>query len=160
MAKENSKALEPSVCPIVRSIEEIGDKWTLMIIRESFFGVSRFDEFQQGLNISKSVLTNRLNKLVQAGLLEKQAYQEENSRTRYEYVLTDKGADLQMLLVALQNWGNKHLVKEGEETIGLQEKKGSKEVKLRLLNSKGKKVKTEKLRWKRMVKGARPVVPD
>lgn len=94
-------------CSIARSLELVGEWWTLLILRESFNGVRRFDDLQKHLGIARNVLTNRLNSLVEDGILRKVRYQEKPER--YEYRLTDKGRDLYPVLLALKQWGDKWL---------------------------------------------------
>jgi DNA-binding HxlR family transcriptional regulator len=94
-------------CSIARSLEMVGEWWTLLILRECFNGVRRFDDMQKHLGIARNVLTNRLNSLVEDGILSKVLYQEKPER--YEYRLTDKGRDLYPVLLALKQWGDKWL---------------------------------------------------
>ena len=93
------------VCSTAQALELVGEWWTLLIVRDAFFGVRRFDEFQRRLGVSRSVLTNRLNRLVEEGILETRAY--ETRPLRVEYLLTQKGEDLFPVLVALQQWGDR-----------------------------------------------------
>jgi DNA-binding HxlR family transcriptional regulator len=94
-------------CSIARALEIVGERWTLLIIRDAFFGVRRFDQFQQSLGIARNVLTDRLNRLVGEGVLEKVRYGERP--VRHEYQLTPKGRDLLVPLAAFAQWGDKHL---------------------------------------------------
>jgi DNA-binding HxlR family transcriptional regulator len=104
----NKRALVPdNPCPIGRAVETIGDRWALLILRHATLGVSRFDDFRELLGISDSTLANRLAKLVNAGILVKVPYRDPR-RTRYEYRLTEAGADLLPVLHALANWGENH----------------------------------------------------
>lgn len=93
-------------CSIARSLEEVGDWWTLLIIREAFMGARRFGEFQAHLGMAPNVLTTRLQGLVQHGILEAAA-ESENGRV-LDYRLTDKGRDLLPVIVALLQWGDRH----------------------------------------------------
>jgi DNA-binding HxlR family transcriptional regulator len=97
---------EGQVCSIARSLELIGERWTLLIIRDIFRRTRRFDELQRNLGIARNVLANRLDRLVEQGILEKRPYQERPPR--YEYFLTEKGIDLWPVLVSLIKWGDKH----------------------------------------------------
>ena len=92
-------------CSTAQSLEVVGEWWTLLIVRDAFFGVRRFEDFQRRLGISRSVLTNRLNRLVEEGILDTRPY--ETRPPRVEYVLTEKGFDLFPVLVALQQWGDR-----------------------------------------------------
>jgi DNA-binding HxlR family transcriptional regulator len=102
-------------CSIAGTLEIIGDRWTILILRDAFRGVRRFDEIQQDLGIARNILTERLTKLVDHGVLEKRKYQDRPAR--YEYRLTDKGKDLQPAILTLLAWGDKHLAPEGPPTL-------------------------------------------
>lgn len=94
-------------CSIARSVGVIGDRWTLLILRDCFLRVRRFEAFQESLGITRHLLADRLRKLVKAGVLRKQAY--DGSGRRFEYRLTEKGLDLYPVLMALVHWGDTHL---------------------------------------------------
>jgi DNA-binding HxlR family transcriptional regulator len=94
-------------CSIARALEVIGERWTLLIVRDAFLGLRRFDEFQESLGIARNVLTERLNRLVEEGILERVQYSERPER--FEYRLTNKGRDLNISLVGLRQWGDKYL---------------------------------------------------
>jgi DNA-binding HxlR family transcriptional regulator len=94
-------------CSIARALEIVGERWTLLIVRDAFLGRRRFDEFQESLGISRNVLTERLNRLVQEEILERVPYQEHPAR--YEYRLTPKGLDLHLALTGLRQWGDKYV---------------------------------------------------
>ena len=91
-------------CSIARALEIVGERWTLLIIRDAFRGLTRFDQFQENLGIARNVLTDRLARLVDVGILERVRYSERPER--YEYVLTDKGKELRVALAALRQWGD------------------------------------------------------
>jgi DNA-binding HxlR family transcriptional regulator len=93
-------------CSIARALEIVGERWTLLIIRDALLGLRRFDEFQRSLGIPRKVLAERLRRLVDEGLLERVRYQERPER--YEYQLTRKGRDLHVALVGLRQWGDAH----------------------------------------------------
>jgi DNA-binding HxlR family transcriptional regulator len=97
---------EGQVCSIARSLELIGERWTLLIVRDIFRGSRRFDDLQKGLGIARNVLANRLDRLVEEGILERRPYQERPPRD--EYFLTEKGIDLWPVLVSLIKWGDKY----------------------------------------------------
>ena len=103
------------VCSIARSLELIGERWTLLIIRDAFLGVRRFDDFQRSLGVARNVLQGRLERLVEAGILERVLYQERPER--FEYRLTEMGIDLWPVVVSLLHWGDKHLMPEGPAMI-------------------------------------------
>jgi DNA-binding HxlR family transcriptional regulator len=92
-------------CSIARTLEVVGEWWTLLILRDAFRGVSRFDDFQQGLGIARNVLTARLTTLVNHGILERHRYQEHPGR--YEYRLTERGLDLFPVIASLLRWGDR-----------------------------------------------------
>jgi DNA-binding HxlR family transcriptional regulator len=94
-------------CSIARTLAVVGEKWTLLILREAFYGLRRFEEFQSALGCARNLLAARLKTLVAHGLLERIAYQSEGGRTRHEYRLTDKGRDLFPAVVALMQWGDR-----------------------------------------------------
>jgi DNA-binding HxlR family transcriptional regulator len=104
-------ALDWSVdnCTIGRTMEILGEKWTLVVLREVFNGIRRFDDMRVRTKIPRQVLTNRLNLLVTAGVLRRVPYREPGSRVREEYRLTDKGLDLHPILVAIREWGDRYL---------------------------------------------------
>lgn len=95
-------------CPIARSLDVLGEKWTLMIVRDAVGGSTRFSQFQQSLGIPREVLTARLASLVDGGVLERTTYKPEGARAREEYVLTDAGRDLSFVLLALGGWADRH----------------------------------------------------
>src|SRR5438477_8978621 len=94
-------------CSIARALELVGERWTLLIVRDVFLGLHRFDELQESLGIARNVLTDRLNRLVEEGILERVRYSERPER--YEYRLTQKGRELNLALTALRQWGDRHL---------------------------------------------------
>jgi DNA-binding HxlR family transcriptional regulator len=104
-------------CPVARSLDAIGDWWSLLIIRDAFDGARRFGELQSGLGISKGVLSNRLRYLVDRGIFDI-APASDGSAYR-EYVLTEKGRGLFPVIVALRQWGEDHLFAEGDERSSL-----------------------------------------
>ena len=103
-------------CSIARTLEVIGDRWTLLILRDAFKGVRRFEDIQRDLGIARNILTDRLQKLVDRGVLSKTPYQ--SRPVRYEYRLTPKGRDLSPALVALMRWGDKWLA-DGDPPVSL-----------------------------------------
>lgn len=97
----------PADCSIASTLELVGEKWTLLILRESFFGVRRFEDIQRGVGCARNLLSARLGKLVENGILRREPYREPGSRQRHEYRLTDKGRDLFPIVVALMDWGDR-----------------------------------------------------
>jgi DNA-binding HxlR family transcriptional regulator len=99
--------LEDQACSVARTISVIGDRWTIMILRDCFLRVRRFDDFQERLGIGRPILADRLKKLVDAFVLTKVAYQ--TNPTRYEYRLTPKGLDLYPVIMSIVHWGDVHM---------------------------------------------------
>jgi DNA-binding HxlR family transcriptional regulator len=105
------KSFDNMPCPIARSLERVGEWWSMLILRDALHGYTRFDEFQRSLGIAPNMLTRRLNALVEAGLLERRRYSEHPPRD--EYVPTARGRDFRPVLLALMAWGNRHFAPEG-----------------------------------------------
>ena len=101
-------ALEEEQCSLARTVAVIGDRWTLLILRECFLRRKRFEEFQSSLGVTRHLLAERLRKLVRFGVLRRVPYQ--NSPKRYEYILTQKGLDLYPIVMSIVHWGNIHMV--------------------------------------------------
>lgn len=106
------KSLSRTQCPVARSLEQVGEWWSILILRDAFLGVRRFEEFQDSLGIAPNMLTRRLTKLVAAGLLERRQYSSHSRR--FEYLLTERGRNFRPVLLALVDWGNRHLAPEGK----------------------------------------------
>jgi DNA-binding HxlR family transcriptional regulator len=98
---------EGQLCSIARSLELVGDRWTLLIVRDLVLGLSRFDEFLESLGVASNVLTDRLNRLVDEGIAQRVPYSERPER--FEYRLTAKGRELGLVLLALMQWGDRHI---------------------------------------------------
>ena len=110
-------------CPIARSLERVGEWWSILILRDASLGLTRFDEFQESLGIAPNILTRRLKVLVEAGLLERRRYSERPPRD--EYVLTQAGRDFRPVLWALLAWGNKHFAPEGASVVIVDSRTGA-----------------------------------
>ena len=95
------------VCSVARALSVVGDRWTLLILREAFLRTRRFRDFQEHLGAARNIVADRLQKLVDAGVMERRRYRERPPR--YEYRLTEKGVDLYPVVLALANWGDKWL---------------------------------------------------
>jgi len=93
-------------CQIVRTLDIVGEKWSLLIVRDAFKGRSRYSEFRESLGAPSDILANRLAKLVEAGVLEKRGYREPGSRERFSYHLTESGRGLSIVMGALVQWGD------------------------------------------------------
>jgi DNA-binding HxlR family transcriptional regulator len=100
--------LEEEPCSVARTIAVIGDRWSLLILRECFLRTRRFEAFQSALGITRHLLAERLRKLVRFGVLRRLPYQE--SPKRHEYILTQKGLDLYPIMMAIVHWGDTHMV--------------------------------------------------
>ncbi|TNV21729.1 helix-turn-helix transcriptional regulator [Buttiauxella sp. B2] len=107
------KSLEGSTCSVARTLDIIGDWWTLLIVRDALNGLTRFGEFQKSLGIAKNMLTQRLKQLVEQGILAVRPATDGSAWN--EYVLTEKGRALQMVLVALSQWGGEYLFDSKEK---------------------------------------------
>ncbi len=108
-------SFETLQCPIARSLERVGEWWSILILRDAFLGATRFEQFQKNLDIAPNMLTRRLAALVEAGLLERRRYCEHPPRD--EYLLTERGRDFRPVLWALLTWGNRHFAPEGPSVV-------------------------------------------
>ncbi|MET2830737.1 winged helix-turn-helix transcriptional regulator [Mesorhizobium shangrilense] len=108
-------SFETRPCPIARSLDDVGEWWSILLLRDAFQGLTRFDQFQKSLDIAPNILARRLNSLVERGLFEKRAYCERP--LRHEYILTAKARDFRPVLLSLLAWGNKHLAPEGPSLV-------------------------------------------
>ncbi len=106
-------------CSIARTLEVIGERWSLLIVRDAFYGLRRFDDFRRDLGIAKPVLADRLKRLVDAGVMVRRQYSEHPPR--YEYRLTPMGIDLSPALVALMRWGDTYLSGERPPVVLVHE---------------------------------------
>jgi len=109
------KSFDSMQCPIARSLERVGEWWSILILRDAFLGLTQFDQFQKSLGIAPNMLSRRLATLVENGLLERRRYSERPPRD--EYVLTERGRDFRPVLWALLTWGNKHFAPEGPSVV-------------------------------------------
>ena len=106
-----TQPISPRNCPIARSLDVAGDLWTMLIIRDALYGLTRFEQFQTSLKIAPNILTRRLRDLVTSGMLERRPYQAKP--VRHEYILTDMGRAFRPVLWSLMAWGNEYLSPEG-----------------------------------------------
>ena len=122
----SQKTVKEEYCPVARSVEAIGDRWSLLIVRNAFDGMTRFGDFQRSLGVARNILSDRLRKLVDADIL---TLQGASDGTAYqEYVLTDKGESLFPVVVALRQWGEQHLFAQGERHSLLVDRRTGKPV--------------------------------
>jgi DNA-binding HxlR family transcriptional regulator len=129
------KSFKANLCPVARSLDTIGEWWSLLIVRDALTGTRRFSDFQKSLGLAKNVLSTRLKKLVACGVMEQvpasdgSAYQ--------EYALTQKGRELFPVVVALRQWGASHLFSRGEKRFQVLDKRTRKPPRLEVQNAKG-----------------------
>jgi DNA-binding HxlR family transcriptional regulator len=114
------KSLDAMNCTIAKSLDQVGDAWTMLIVRECTMGKTRFDEFQSGLGIARNILTNRLAQLVQDGILE--TFPAPDRVNTHGYRLTAKGEELYPVLVALMQWGDRWRTGDGKALLALVDK--------------------------------------
>ncbi len=105
------RTYDAQVCSVARALEVVGERWTLLIVRDAFNGVRRFEDFQRRLGLARNILTDRLQRLVAAGVFERTPYQERPER--FEYRLTEAGHDLWPTIIALRQWGDRHMAPAG-----------------------------------------------
>jgi DNA-binding HxlR family transcriptional regulator len=116
------KSFDTMQCPIARGLEHVGEWWTILILRDAFRGLRRFDEFRDSLGIAPTMLTKRLNSLVETGLLERRPYSEHPPRD--EYVLTPMGTDFRPVLLAMMAFGNRHFPPDRQTVRIVNERTG------------------------------------
>jgi DNA-binding HxlR family transcriptional regulator len=132
-------------CGVGQALEVVGDWWSLMIVRDAFFGVRRFGDFEKSLGIAKNILTTRLEHLVEHGIFEKVDVGSEG--THFEYHLTDKGEALLPVLTALREWSDEWVFGRGHEPILIEDRRtGQRVPKLRVLASDGRRLSRRDLR--------------
>jgi len=128
--------LPRKTCSMARAVELIGDRWTLLIIREALYGVTRFDAMQADLGAPRSVLSGRLRLLCDSGVMTKRPYKKPGQRLRHQYVLTLKGVELALPLIALMQWGDKHL-RAGTPPAQIVTRKSGSPCRVGLINDMG-----------------------
>lgn len=116
--------------------EIVGDRWTLLVLREAFYGVQRFDDMRADLDVPRSMLSDRLRKLVENGLMTRQPYQEPGERVRYSYVLTDAGRELALTMLALTQWGEKY-ASASESPVQVVSGKSGRRLQVKLVDEEG-----------------------
>lgn len=126
-------------CGMAKAAQLLGDRWTLLIVREALYGVTRFDAMQADLGLPRSVLSNRLKRLVETGVLTMRTYREAGQRARRQYVLTPMGVDLALPLIALMQWGDKHLC-EGSPPAEIIERRTGGRLHVGLVDDDGKSI--------------------
>ncbi|MFG1811674.1 winged helix-turn-helix transcriptional regulator [Streptomyces sp. NPDC049040] len=148
--------LDGSDCPVARSVDAIGDWWSLLIVRDAFDGSRRFGEFQRSLGVAKNILAARLRSLVAGGVLE--IVPASDGSAYHEYVLTPKGEDLFPVVVALRQWGESHFFEDGEPRSELVDRRGGRPLRpLETLSADGRRLRPRDTVVK---KADRPAAPD
>ena len=117
--------------------EILGDRWTLLILREAFYGVQRYDDMRADLGAPRSMLTDRLGRLVERGLMTRRPYREPGSRTRDAYVLTERGRGLALTLLALTQWGEEHVI-GGRAPVEIVERETGRPLRVDLIDEDGR----------------------
>ncbi|MET8773864.1 helix-turn-helix domain-containing protein [Nocardia sp. NPDC004654] len=143
-------------CPVARAVDLVGDRWSLLIVRDAMDGAATFTEFQQRLGIARNILTDRLRRLVDHGILATSATP---GGKRHIYELTEAGQDLFTLVVALRQWGERHAFTDNEPHSTLVDRDGNPVAELRTENHKGKRV-TARTTRVRKVGGREPSAAD
>lgn len=120
------KRMNRSTCPVARALDVIGDRWSLLIVRDAFDGISRFSDFQASLGVARNILSSRLKNLVEEGILE--ARPASDGSAHHHYVLTPRGQRLFPVIVGLRQWGEGNLFRRGEHRSRLVEKESGRPV--------------------------------
>lgn len=124
-------------CPMAAAVEVFGDRWSMLILREAFYGVVRHADFREDLSVPRSVLTDRLGKLVRDGLLEKTEYREQGARARHAYGLTKKGRALAPTFIAMTEWGVEHCL-GGQSPVDIIDRESGQTLRVALVDEDGK----------------------
>jgi DNA-binding HxlR family transcriptional regulator len=136
-------SLGHEICPIARSLDTIGDWWTLLIVRDAFSGKRRFSDFENSLGLAKNILSARLKALVANGVLEKRP--SEDGSPHGEYHLTEKGRRLRVVLIAIRQWGEDNLFVEGEPLMVAHDQSNRALARLQLMNENGRVLQPEEI---------------
>lgn len=137
------KNLESLQCSVARSLAVLGERWTILILREALLGTTRFADFQSRLGIGADMLTDRLSTLVDYGVMTKESYREPGQRARPEYLLTPAGRELHVLVAALQQWGDRHLPRPQGPTVKLSARRTNRPVHVAFIDDLGYEVPTD-----------------
>ena len=142
------KSVASRPCPVAESLDLFGDRWSILIIRDVMNGVRRFDDLVERLGISRATLSDRLRRLTVAGIIEPAPYDSSRGRTRTEYRPTERGWDLRNVLIALREWGDSHVLGEGNEPLTLIDRTTGHRVRLQLIDEEtGEPVEPRRLRY-------------
>ncbi|MEV0949042.1 helix-turn-helix domain-containing protein [Promicromonospora sp. NPDC050249] len=153
MAPSRSPELDPQrpYCSIERALIVLTDRWAFLVMREALlYDVERFADFRERLDIATNILTNRLDRLVQAGVLERTEYREPGSRTRPAYRPTPAGRDLTVVLGALQQWGDEHVPREDGPTMTRREQGSAAPLRVDFVRDDGPSVPLDRVEFARV----------
>lgn len=139
-------AWQATHCSIAKAMEVVGTRSAILILREAFYGTTRFDDFAKRVGITEAVASARLRELTAEGLFERSPYQEPGQRTRHEYVLTEKGRDLLPVVLGLMQWGDKHLQGRRGAWMAMQDDETGEPVRVELRSESGREVALSELR--------------
>jgi DNA-binding HxlR family transcriptional regulator len=137
MGRMGQKPVDDWSCSIARSLTILGERWTLLILRDALRGTTRFADFQANLGIAPDVLTDRLSTLVDYGVMTRESYQEPGQRTRPSYHLTPAGRELHVVIGALQQWGDRHLPRPEGPTMVRKARRTSRPVHVAFIDDLG-----------------------
>ena len=147
-ARVDWRHLPPRPCPVAESLDLFGDRWSILVIRDLMNGVRRFDDLVERLAISRATLSDRLRRLTAAGIIEPAFYDSSRGRTRTEYRPTERGWELRNVLIALREWGDSHVLGDGNEPLTLVDRSTGHSVRLQLIDQEtGKPVEARNLRY-------------
>ncbi len=139
VATDRSRTTLADRCSIAGTLDALGDVWSIMVLRELFFGIHRFNDLQRELGVSRSVLSDRLARLVDLGVARAVPYQEPGERSRLEYRLTRKGVDLLPVMLSLMAWGDRHL-NDGDGPITVYDRTTDEPVRVEMRTPSGRRV--------------------
>lgn len=131
------KDVDTTYCGIAAATSAVGDRWSQLILRELFFEVRRFRDIQDHIHVSSSILADRLQKLIEEGILAKVRYQTDGNRHRYQYQLTERGLGLAYVQLALAEFGYEHLLNEDQRLVSLHDRSTGQRVRLGLIREDG-----------------------
>ncbi len=124
----NRLAYRADNCSLLRTLDIVGERWSLLVLRETLLGLRRFDDFQRAIGCARNVLAARLAQLVERGILKRVPYREPGSRARDEYHLTEEGRELAIAIVALMQWGDRHLADREGAPLDLRHRRCNRKI--------------------------------
>jgi DNA-binding HxlR family transcriptional regulator len=139
------KSFDTMQCPVARSLDQLGEWWSILILRDALHGFTRFDQFERSLGIAPGILARRLKTLVQTGMLERRRYSEKPPR--YEYMATDRCRDFETVLQALLAFGNRHFAPEGKSVVLMNDETGAEAEPLLIDAISGRPMSDQVFRW-------------